>query len=331
MTAIEISELTHVYGRRRGIEGVCLTVEPGQIFGFLGPNGAGKSTTIRILMGLLRAASGSARMLGLDCWRDGVNVRRRTGYVPGDVRLYSWLNLQRGLQIVGRIHGRDLTRSGMEYAERFRLEPGLPARKMSRGNRQKLALVLALAANPELLILDEPTSGLDPLMQDTLMLCLRERAQAGSTVLFSSHTLSEVEAICDRVAMIRHGQLVENGAVAELQRNAPRQLRLRLRPGQAVPTEWPSGCTPLVVPGQDAAGKLELLVPPGQRDRTCVLQFCGSSAGVLAWAVSRGFEDLEVGPPSLETLFRMYYEDDGGGVRQRPEAVSVQPYSGKKG
>lgn len=330
MTAIEISELTHVYGRRRGIEGICLSVASGEIFGFLGPNGAGKSTTIRILMGLLRAASGSARMLGLDCWRDGVDVRRRTGYVPGDVRLYSWLNLHRGLQIVGRVHGRDVRQAGLEYAERFRLEPGLPARKMSRGNRQKLALVLALAPQPELLILDEPTSGLDPLMQDTLMLCLRERAQAGSTVLFSSHTLSEVEAICDRVAMIRQGQLVENGAVAELQRNAPRQLRLRLRPGQPVPQEWPSGCDPLVLPGQDAAGKLELLVPPGQRDRTCVLQFRGSSANVLEWAMSCGFEDLEAGPPSLETLFRMYYEEDDCGGNRQPKSVTSEPGDGEK-
>jgi len=160
MVAIEIQELTHTYGNRRGIDRVSLTVAEGRIFGFLGPNGAGKSTTIRILMGLLRASSGTARMLGRDCWSDGVRVRRKTGYVPGDVRLYAWLNLQRGLQILSKVHGRDVTASGMEYAERFRLEPQLHARRMSRGNRQKLALVLALAPRPDLLILDEPTSGL---------------------------------------------------------------------------------------------------------------------------------------------------------------------------
>lgn len=312
MAAIEIQELTHTYGNRRGIDRVSLTVAEGRIFGFLGPNGAGKSTTIRILMGLLRASSGTARMLGRDCWSDGVRVRRKTGYVPGDVRLYAWLNLQRGLQILSKVHGRDVTASGMEYAERFRLEPQLHARRMSRGNRQKLALVLALAPRPDLLILDEPTSGLDPLMQDTLMLCLRECARNGTTVLFSSHTLSEVEAVCDEVAMIRDGQLVENDSVSVLQQNAPRLLRLLLNIDQAVPAEWPEGCEPLILPGVDchssAARQAQLLVPPGLRERTCILKFRGSSLGLLKWAVERSFADVEVGPPSLESLFRGYYE-----------------------
>ena len=232
MSVIVVEDLCRTYGSRRGISDVNLTIHPGEIFGFLGPNGAGKSTTIRVLMGLLRATSGSARIFGKDCWSEGSTIRRDLGYVAGDVRLYSWLTTRRGLQVLSKIHGRDLMSIGLKLAERFRLEPDLVVRKMSRGNRQKVALVLALAHSPRLVILDEPTSGLDPLMQDTLMLCLRELASAGHTVMFSSHTLREVETLCDRIAIVRDGQIVEDSTLSALKAQAPRQIILTLREQQ---------------------------------------------------------------------------------------------------
>ena len=194
MSVIVAKDLCRTYGSRRGISDVNLTINAGEIFGFLGPNGAGKSTAIRVLMGLLRASSGTARIFGKDCWREGSTIRRDIGYVAGDVRLYSWLTTRRGLRMISKIHGRDLLPNGLRLAERFRLEPDLVIRKMSRGNRQKVALVLALAHAPQLVILDEPTSGLDPLMQDTLMMCLRELAREGRTVMFSRFATARLES-----------------------------------------------------------------------------------------------------------------------------------------
>ena len=187
MSVVVTKELCRDYGSRRGISDVNLTINAGEIFGFLGPNGAGKSTAIRVLMGLLKAGHGTASIFGLDCWNAGPVIRSEVGYVAGDVRLYSWLTTRRALGMLSSIRGMDLHQNGLKLADRFRLEPDLAVRKMSRGNRQKVALVLALAHSPKLLVLDEPTSGLDPLMQDTLMLCLRELAadghQAGHLVL----------------------------------------------------------------------------------------------------------------------------------------------------
>ena len=226
MAVIEINNLTKCYGTRRGIQNIGLSVKPGEIFGFLGPNGAGKSTTIRVLLGFLRATSGTARILGHDCWARSATVRQHVGYVPGDVRLYSWLTLHQALKFVGEVRNSDTLRHGTELAERFDLEPDLPVRKMSRGNRQKLALVLALAHRPQVAILDEPTSGLDPLMQNVLMEYMREMVNEGRTVFFSSHTLSEVETSCERVAIIRDGVIVACDELETLRRHAPRVVRI---------------------------------------------------------------------------------------------------------
>lgn len=310
MSVIVVEDLCRTYGSRRGISDVNLTIHPGEIFGFLGPNGAGKSTTIRVLMGLLRATSGSARIFGKDCWSEGSTIRRDLGYVAGDVRLYSWLTTRRGLQVLSKIHGRDLMSIGLKLAERFRLEPDLVVRKMSRGNRQKVALVLALAHSPRLVILDEPTSGLDPLMQDTLMLCLRELASAGHTVMFSSHTLREVETLCDRIAIVRDGQIVEDSTLSALKSQAPRQIILTLREQQSAATiEWPSGVEVKYLPGiADEFASVALMVPPSLRHRTCVLQLLGTSVPFLQWAAAQGFADVVIGAPALEVLFRRYYE-----------------------
>ena len=196
MAAIETDDLTRRYGARRGIERVSLTVPDGSRFGFLGPNGAGKTTTIRVLLGFLKPTAGQARVFGRDVWRESALIKSDVGYLPGDLRLYPWLSGELALRIFGGVRGRDLMRAGRELAERFALDLRVKVRNMSRGMRQKLGLILALAPRPKLLILDEPTASLDPLMQETLRAHLRELAARGHTVFFSSHTLSEVEQLC---------------------------------------------------------------------------------------------------------------------------------------
>ncbi len=311
MTVIETHQLSRGYGSRRGITDINLAIARGEIFGFLGPNGAGKSTTIRVLMGLLRAGSGNAKIFGRDCWREGTEVRRDVGYVAGDVRLYPWLTTRRALAMLSKIHRRSLTQKGFELAERFRLELDLPVRKMSRGNRQKVALVLALVHEPKLVILDEPTSGLDPLMQDTLMSCLREMAASGGTVMFSSHTLSEVESLCDRIAIVRNGRIVEDSTVSRLKSQAPRQIVVSLRDGQDHRNlKWPDSVVVKSVPNSSfqqiiAASATEFGV---NREHICLLELVGSSVSFMSWAAAQGFADIMIGPPSLEVLFRKYYE-----------------------
>ena len=262
-------------------------------------------------MGLLPASSGSAKIFGMDCWSDGPTIRRSVGYVAGDVRLYAWLTTRRGLQMISKIHVRDLMPSGLKLAERFRLEPDLVVRKMSRGNRQKVALVLALAHSPRLVILDEPTSGLDPLMQDTLMLCLRESASAGHTVMFSSHTLSEVETLCDRIAIVREGQIVEDSTLSALKAQAPRQIIVTLREQQsAAAIQWPGGVDVKYLPGAaEESASVALTVTPSLRHRTCVLEMLGTSNQFLQWAAEQSFADVVIGAPSLEVLFRRYYSE----------------------
>lgn len=313
MSVVVAKDLCRTYGSRRGISNVNLKINPGEIFGFLGPNGAGKSTTIRVLMGLLRASSGIAQIFGQDCWRDGPSIRRDVGYVAGDVRLYPWLTPRRGLRMLSKIHGQDLLPYGLKLAERFRMEPDLVVRKMSRGNRQKVALVLALAHSPKLVLLDEPTSGLDPLMQDTLMQCLRELAEAGHTVMFSSHTLSEVETLCDRIAIVRDGSIVEDSTLGALKAQAPRQIVVTLQEQQpASEILWPDGIDVKYLPDRvtrSQSSTVDLRVPPSLRHRTCVLELLGTSAPFTQWAATQNFADVVIGPPALEVLFRRYYEE----------------------
>lgn len=297
MSVIETDSLTMSYGARRGIRDVSLSVNPGEIFGFLGPNGAGKSTTIRLLCGFLKASSGSARILNHDCWQDSTTVRQQIGYVSGDVRLYPWLTLNRALQFVGEVRQTDIQTYGRELAQRFRLEPDLLVRKMSRGNRQKVALVLALAHRPQLAILDEPTSGLDPLMQDVLTECLREMAEDGRTVFFSSHTLSEVEALCARVAIVREGSIVACEDIEQLRRRAPRVAHVTFDSEESARTaEWPD-----FVRFQNRFGNV------------CHLHMDGTATRLAAWAAQQPIADLDISPPSLEAVFRRYYSDSATG------------------
>lgn len=311
MSVIEIKNLTKTYGERRGVKDVSLTVEAGQIYGFLGPNGAGKSTTIRLMLGFLNADSGDAKILGNNCWSQSRDIKQDVGYVPGDVRLYPWLTAEKAFDIVGDIRATNLHTHGYELAEQFRLEPKLVVRKMSRGNRQKLSLIMALVHRPKLLILDEPTSGLDPLVQDVLMNCLKEVADDGRTVFFSSHTLSEVESICKYVAVIKDGQIVVDETLENLQTQAPRTIELKLQEGQSTET--------LTIPDH-----VDVMQKEPNRLK---LSITGNSADFVRWAGSLPLADLSISPPRLEDLFRQYYQTapmtDNGSQQGNPQETTV--------
>ena len=214
--AIAASGLRKSYGKTVALDGLDLSVAEGEVHGFLGPNGSGKTTTIRILLGLLRADGGTARLLGGDPWHEATALHRRLAYVPGDVTL--WPNLTGGevIDLLGRLRGSLDAKRRATLLERFDLDPTKKARTYSKGNRQKVALISALASDVELLILDEPTAGLDPLMEAAFRECVEEERHSGRTVLLSSHILSEVEALCERVTIIRAGRTAESGTLAEL-------------------------------------------------------------------------------------------------------------------
>ncbi|MFI7539967.1 ATP-binding cassette domain-containing protein [Actinoplanes sp. NPDC049599] len=214
--AISVAGLSKSFGRTRALTGLDLHVRTGEVHGFLGPNGAGKTTTIRILLGLMRADSGSATLLGGNPWADATALHKRLAYVPGDVTL--WPNLSGGevIDLLGRLRGGLDPRRRDELLERFDLDPRKKGRAYSKGNRQKVALVAALASDVELLILDEPTSGLDPLMEEAFRDLILQERRNDRTVLLSSHILSEIEALCDRVTIIREGRTVETGTLADL-------------------------------------------------------------------------------------------------------------------
>jgi len=288
--------LTRRYGRRVGIQDLVLGVPAGTVFGFLGPNGAGKTTTIRVLLGFLRASRGRARIFGRDCWRDTHLIKREVGYLPGDLRLYSWMTGWDGLSIFGRVRRRELRDSGAELAARFGLDMDVPVRSMSRGMRQKLGLILALVHQPKLLILDEPTASLDPLMQDRLYEHLRKLAARGHTIFFSSHALSEVEQLCDRVAILREGRLVADETLDSLRNRASREVLIR----------WPTEAKPYELTAPDF---LEVRGCEGGQWR-CSLR--GSVNQLITWLSGRPVEDLTIGQPDLESLFRHYYRRESG-------------------
>ena len=293
MSILDISNLTKFYGRRRALEALTLDLPEGTVFGFLGPNGAGKTTAIRVLVGLLRPTRGRARIFGLDCWRDGRRIREEIGYLPGDLRLYPSLTTRSALKLFGRVHRRDLTTKGAELSELLGLDPLLRVSQMSRGTRQKLGLVLALAHEPRLAILDEPTTGLDPVIQDKLKQHLLQLARRGHTVFFSSHTLSEVDSLCERVAILREGRVVSDAPLEALRSRASREVHIR----------WPAG--------KEAKGE-QLPVGLCVVERLDGLWRCemnGPAGPLLRWLADKDVDDLSIAPPQLERLFRTYYEE----------------------
>lgn len=223
---IETDGLTKFYGRSRGIIDVGLRVERGEIFGFLGPNGAGKTTTIRLLLDLIRPTRGHARVLGLDPQRNGVEVRRRVGYLPGELALYPDLTGRQMVEYAAHLRGDVSQKEVARLADRLEVDLSRPIRTLSHGNRQKIGILLALMHRPELLILDEPTTGLDPLMQQVLYELLEEVRAEGRTVFFSSHVLPEVERLCDRVGILREGRLIAVESISGLKQKALRRIEL---------------------------------------------------------------------------------------------------------
>jgi polyether ionophore transport system ATP-binding protein len=292
-TAISISGLVKTFGPTRALDGLDLSVRTGEVHGFLGPNGAGKTTTIRILLGLLRADAGQAQLLGGDPWRDAVALHRRLAYVPGDVTL--WPNLSGGevIDLLGRLRG-GLNRQRRDaLLDRFELDPRKKGRTYSKGNRQKVALIAALASDVELLLLDEPTAGLDPLMEATFRQVITEENHGGRTVLLSSHILAEVEALCDRVSIIRAGRVVESGTLAELRHLTRTSVTAELAGA-------PAGLATL--PGihnlQSQDGRVRFDVDNEALD------------AALRQLTGVGVRSLVSQPPTLEELFLRHYRTD---------------------
>ena len=222
--AIQTSGLGKTYGSTVAVADLDLVVEPGEVYGFLGPNGAGKTTTIRMLLALQRPTTGGASVLGLDPWLESVDLHRRVGYLPGDLELYPRMTGRQHLEWFARIRGEESLARARELAERFDVVLDRPTHELSKGNRQKVGLVLALMHSPELLVLDEPTSGLDPLMQHEFEKLVHEVVAEGRTVFLSSHELDEVQRLADRVAIIRSGRLVATDSVESLRRSAPQRV-----------------------------------------------------------------------------------------------------------
>ncbi len=301
--AIRTDALVKTFGHTRALDGLDLIVRTGEVHGFLGPNGAGKTTTLRILLGLQRADAGTAVLLGRDPWRDAVALHRRLAYVPGDVVL--WPNLSGGevIDLLGRLRGGLDRKRRADLLGRFDLDPRKKGRAYSKGNRQKVALVAALASDVELLLLDEPTSGLDPLMEDVFRQVIREERRRGErTVLLSSHILAEVEALCDRVTIIREGRAVETGTLTELRHLTRTSIQAEL----AAP---PSGLSSL--PG------VHNLDMQDSRVRFDVDTEALDEA--LRHLSSVGVRSLVSQPPTLEELFLRHYRRAGAASGRHAE------------
>jgi ABC-2 type transport system ATP-binding protein len=312
MPIIETSNLTKSYGRVAALSNLSLQICEGEIFGFLGPNGAGKTTTIRLLLGLLKPTQGRATVSGLDAWRDAVHVHKLVGYVPGDVRLYEYMT---GQQLLDMLSGLRRVGNGLRavptvgtarsplptipvLAERLQLDLSRRIKTYSKGMKQKLGLMQALMHEPRLLILDEPTAALDPLMQEELYAILRERKQQGATIFFSSHILSEVEKICDRVGIVRAGHLVKIGSVDDVKHLQMRRVEVTFR----------DGVMPL-----EQLKRLGLNVRKSD-DRTCAFTLRGDVDLMVKLLAQFHVETLTVEPLSLEDVFFEFYKGSSGVV-----------------
>jgi len=289
------------FGRTRALDGLDLTVEAGQVHGFLGPNGAGKTTTIRILLGLIRADAGSVELLGGDPWTDRVALHARLAYVPGEVTLWPTLTGGEVIGLLGRLRGSEDAARRDRLLERFALDPTKKLRSYSKGNRQKVLLVAALASDAELLVLDEPTSGLDPLMAEAFRECIQEERRSGRTVLLSSHTLAEVEALCDHVTIIRSGRVVETGALTDLRHLTRTSVSAELAGPPDGLAELP-GVHGFTVDGTTVRCDV---------DTAELGTFLGRVAAI-------GVRSLVSQPPTLEELFLRLYDDRPADDREPP-------------
>lgn len=292
ISAVALHNLTKTFGAHRGITDLVLDVDRGQVFGFLGPNGAGKSTTIRIMMGLYRPTSGSATVLGLDAWSDGAPLRQQVGYLPGELRLFPRLTGGETLNRIAKARGGVDNRYRQQLVDRFDVELDRPVRELSKGNLQKIGLVLAFMHRPELLVLDEPTSGLDPLMQDEFAALLAETVSEGRTVFLSSHDLGEVQRVADQIAIIREGRLMTVDTVSGLRSHAPKTIELEFR---------------RTVTDVARFSKLPGVAVTSHTDDRVVLTVEGDVGPVLAVAVPLDPVDIVARPADLDELFRGFY------------------------
>ncbi len=305
---IRIEELVKTFGTVRALDGLDLEVTAGEVHGFLGPNGAGKSTTMRIVLGMMRATGGRAELFGGDPWHDAATLHARVAYVPGDVALWPSLTGGQCLDVLASANGAASEERRSRLVEMFDLDPTKRIRDYSKGNRQKVALIAAFTARAELLVLDEPTSGLDPLMEQTFRQCVRERREEGVTVLLSSHILDEVEALADRVTIIRRGRTVSSGSLADLRQHTRTQVH-------AVTVERPQALDVL-------AGVADLTVGevPGRMESRFTVD--AEHLDVVVGELHRAkITTLTITPPSLDALFlRNYGEAPGGAQRSVVDA-----------
>ncbi|NLM52494.1 MAG: ABC transporter ATP-binding protein [Firmicutes bacterium] len=294
MPIVKIKNLTKKFGNFTALKGINLEINEGEIYGFIGPNGAGKTTTIRILLGILKATSGEAKIFGLDAWKDAVEIHKRIAYVPGEVNL--WPNLTGGevIDLFVNLRAAHNNSRREELIERFNLDPSKKCGTYSKGNRQKVALIAAFAVDADLYILDEPTSGLDPLMEKVFQECILEAKEEGKSVLLSSHILSEVEKLCDKVSIIRQGKIIESGSLDE--------LRHLTRASMVVQTKQP------VKALKDLKGIHDLV----EKDNTCFFQVDTEELdNVMKYISQFGIVRLESAPPTLEDLFLRHYQGEG--------------------
>lgn len=293
MTVVKTTNLTKKFGAFTALQSVNLEVNRGEVFGFIGPNGAGKSTTIRILLGIIKATTGEAMVFGQDVWKDAVDIHKRIAYVPGDVNL--WPNLTGGevIDLFIALRGNGEKKRREEFIEKFNLDPSKKCRTYSKGNRQKVALVSAFASDADLYILDEPTSGLDPLMEKVFQECVMDAKREGKSVLLSSHILSEVEKLCDRVGIIRQGEIIESGTLQELRHLTRINLFVETR-------------KPMI-----NLAKLQGIHELEQRENGWSFQVDNDDLDAVIKYVSEfGVQRLESTPPKLEDLFMRHYEGE---------------------
>ncbi|RLQ90969.1 ABC transporter ATP-binding protein [Planomicrobium sp. Y74] len=296
MTILKTAGLTKKFGDFAALDGVDIEVGKGEVYGFIGPNGAGKSTTIRVLLGILKATEGQATIFGKDVWKDAVGIHKRVAYVPGDVNL--WPNLTGGevIDLFIKLRGGNNKSRREELIRRFDLDPSKKCRTYSKGNRQKVALVAALSSDADLYILDEPTSGLDPLMERVFQECVREAKAEGKSILLSSHILSEVEQLCDKVAIIRQGKIIEKGTLKELRHLTGTMLLVETK------EPMPNLAEVKGVQGiEQKDGALSFQVDQEELDH------------VVRYVSGFGIIRMESAPPTLEELFMRHYEGTGTG------------------
>ena len=290
MHLIETSNLTKFYGKARGIKDISLSINEGEVFGFIGPNGAGKSTTIRILLALIRPSSGEAKIAGLDCTKQSKEIKKILGYVPSEVNYYDDMRVNDLLKYSARFYRKDCNQRIKELADRFELDLHKKIDSLSYGNKKKVAIIQALIHEPKLLIFDEPTGGLDPLMQNIFFETLEEEHKKGTTILFSSHILTEVQRMCDRVAIIKDGQLLKVEHVDELRKNNFKKVQLELGAAAKVNLQA-EGITKV----EQKGNVVDFLYSGDMKQLACLLY----SNDILNFVV----ED-----PSLEEIFMHYYK-----------------------